>query len=530
MKILREYAVFIDIDSGEPVPEMESKRKCIIFGAGSMGISIFDQVSLKYDVAAYSDNDPLRWGDIVNAKKIIPVDELAHWTEHGDTDIVVCSFFAADAIIEYLKRMNLNAEIKIPKLLEFVEDDERSTISDEALEAGIEKSRRLYLNTHRDGKIKIVFLVYLPQLFSSYESIYEEMVHDERFEPIIVVSPFRRRSGESKLRFAYEPMLEELMEKRGYPYKWAYKDGQWIDVYSLNPDGIFYQTPYTASQLPSVLWERHYSKHIKIMNTPYGVIPVDDISSLVATANYRDEFLQSCWRLFFDRSNYDAFISNPNLSDKIILSGIPKFDFYVRGIKNKEIYFKDNASKKILYTPTWMAAKGRSSFLQCYDYFYGLLEEKDVELVIRPHPLLIPEIESLGLIAKPELEEILSRFENHKSCLFDYSGDYRCAILGSDFAVMDISSLLYEYLPTGKPLILMAQNEETFRAKSVLKDICYMAENREQLEGYVNMLLDGNDPLREKRLGVVGNLDDLFPNGGSNGAYITNYIARHIRD
>lgn len=523
---MKEYVVFIEESSGIIVSTNNIRRKCIIFGAGYKGQSLFADISLRYNVVAYADNDSQLWGNILNTVPIISPNDLEQWVYDGDTDIIICSYFADEIIAKRLKEMDLNAKIIVPKFLEYIEDDENSLIDDEDVKSIIEKSRQIYLKREKNEKIKIIFIVYFLSLFSSYESIYEEMVDDERFEPIILLSPVRKNG---KLFFQYDHGLEETMQKRGYTYTMVYKNGEWIDIYSLNPDGIFYQTPYTVIQLPSICREYHYSDHVKIMNTPYGALPVENVQALLNDTSGYAGFLYNTWRLFLDRTNYDVFINNPKLADKIILTGTPKVDFYKRGIKKGESYFKNKNSTKILYTPTWQATKGRSSFLKYYDYFALLIQRGELELVLRPHPLLIPELESSDIISKSELERILSIFNSHENCLLDLNGDYRCAILSSDFAIMDISSLTYEYLPTGKPLILTAQNEKELRVNPAIKNSCYMAESREQLEYYVNMLLEGDDPLRDKRLELTGNFDDLFPNGGTNGAYISDYIAQNIR-
>ena len=524
-----DYISFTEANSGKPVPESSLRKNCILFGAGHMGITYYDHISLKYNVIAYADNNPLLWGDIINSVPVIPVSNLKQWAQDGETDILVCTYYANESIFNQLKELKLNANIIIPKLLEFIQGDDDSLIDEEAFNDIIENSKKLYLQRSRNQRIRIVFVVHLLQLLSSYESIYEEMESDNRFDPVIVLSP-RRDAGKKNQYFNYDSFLENVLQQRGYNYIPAYKDGTWIDLYSLNPDGIFYQVPYTFPQLPSIYRQHHYSEHIKILHTPYGALPTDDPGTLLGQKSgpYID-FLNSCWRLFLDKSNYDAFIDETSLSEKIVLSGTPKVDFYVRGVKNEDVYFKSKESKKILYTPTWMTAKGRSSFLTYHDYFLHLIEQDNIELVLRPHPMLIPELESTNIITKSELERIITAFKDSDNCLFDLYGDYRCALLMSDFAVMDISSLTYEYLPTGKPLILTMQGGDKFGVKQFIKEASYVAETREQLEYYMDMLISGEDPLREQRLEIINRLDGLFPNGGSNGAFIVNYIAENIR-
>ena len=519
---------FVDMISYEILELDDLNKECVMFGAGKMGAELYEMIIEQYDVIAYSDNNSKVWGTSLHDVPIVSPNELRSLTQKGTVDVIVSSFYAVEKMVSQLKEMNLNARILTMELLEYVGSDENSLIID--VEKVVTKSKPIYLQGKRDNKIKIIFMLYSLTSFSSYESIYEQMLHDERFEPVLVLAPKRKTIESKKVIYDYELMLEETMVKRGYSFLWAYKDSQWIDIYALNPDGIFYQTPYSKVQLPAICRESHYCDDIKIMNTPYGVLMGEDINSLLSDATLVLNFVQNSWKVFLDKSNYDVFVKEPSFLDKIVLSGTPKVDFYLTGVRNKDLYYKNTNSTKILYTPTWMAAKGRSSFLHYHDYFAELIQDKQVELVLRLHPLLIAEIETLNLLPKNELDSILSVFKNSENCVFDLYGDYRSAILDSDFAVMDITSLVYEYLPTGKPLILTAPNINEFSIKPSVKELCYVAENREQMIGYIEMLMNGDDPLCEKRLSVVGDKSGLFPNGIANGKFIVDYIAKHIRE
>jgi len=494
-----------------------------------MGQYLFPYISKYFEVVAYVDNDPKTWGDLYRSCTVRSPDTLKELTSNGDTDIIVCSVFSSDIIAAQIKEMKLDARIIEPKFQECVEDDDASLIDDESLKETIEKAKLLYKYSQRSERITIVFLVQSLALMPSYESILEVMLEDERFEPIIVIIPVRKNTEWASC-YRYERGLEKALKDRGYTYYLAYEKGRWLDFYSLNPDGIFYQTPHSTIYMPSICRAQHYSDHIKIMQTPYGTLIVDNISSLMYDYSGISAFLRSCWRLFVDKSNYKAFGSDPVIAEKMVLSGTPKVDFYKLGIRKNERYFKDENSTKILYTPTWQVKKGRSSFIEYHDYFIQLLQRKGLELVLRPHPLLIAELEASDIVSKSELERVLAAFKDSENCLFDVYGDYRCAILSTDFAIMDISSLTYEYLPTGKPLILTVHDEERYSIKPEISAFCYIARNREDLEHYVDMLLSGEDPLLDKRMEITRNLEDLFPNGGTNGGFIVEFIAQNIRD
>ena len=526
---MKDGIILVYAATGEPVPENDRKKDCMIFGAGFAGMNYFAIISQRYHVLAYVDNDPDLWGEIVMSLPVISLDELKTQAKDADFDIVICVFYAHEEILRQLEQLHLNTNILRIKAIEFVWGDDASVIDEAVYQKKMDESRRKYLARKKEGAICVVFMIHKLQLFSSNESIYEEMLADERFEPVIVLTPRYFIQGTYQF-YNYDDHLEAYMKKRGYEYRLAYQDGEWIDLYSLFPDGIFYQVPYTFPQLPSIYREYHYMDHIKIIHTPYGVLPTNAPDALLTgmSGGYR-QFLENCWRLFLDKPNYDAFINDPQLAPKIVLSGSPKVDFYVRGIKGADAYFKRDDSRKILYTPTWMVKKGRSSFVKYAGYFLKLLQNKSVELAVRPHPFLIPELEASKLISKDELDAILSAFREHTRCVFDLYGDYRSAILYSDFAVMDITSLAYEYLPTEKPLILCMKEEDQFGVKKFIRDAAYVAYSEEQLEEYVAMLLAGEDPKMGERTEIVHGLESLFPNEGSNGAFIKEYIAEWIR-
>lgn len=526
---MKDSILFVNAADGEPVPESGRKKDCMVFGAGFAGMNYFAIINERYHVLAYVDNDPDLWGETVMSLPVISPEEMRRRAEDEDFDIVICVFYAHEEILRQLEQFHLRANILRMKAIEFVLGDDASLIDEAMCQKKMDESRRKYLARKKEGPIRIVFIIHMLQLFSSNESIYEEMLADDRFEPIIVLTPRYSIQGANQF-YSYDSHLETHMKKRGYEYRLAYQDGEWIDLYSLFPDGIFYQVPYTFPSLPSIYREYHYADHIKIIHTPYGVLPTNTPDTLLndQSGGYR-QFLESCWRLFLDKPNYDAFINDPRLAPQIVLSGSPKVDFYARGIKGADAYFKGDGSRKILYTPTWMAKKGRSSFLKYAKYFLNLLQNESIELAVRPHPLLLPELEASGLIPKEELDEILSAFREHARCVFDLYGDYRSAILSSDFAVMDVTSLTYEYLPTEKPLILCMQEADRFGVKKFIRDAAYVAYSEAQLDEYVSMLLAGEDPKMGERTEIVRGLESLFPNGGSNAAFIKEYIAEWIR-
>lgn len=83
--------------------------KAIVFGATKSALSIYAEISRKYEIIAYCDNDQRKWGDEINGLKIVSPQFI---TEMNYDEIIIVSFSAKDIIKEQLLSMGI-AEDKI---------------------------------------------------------------------------------------------------------------------------------------------------------------------------------------------------------------------------------------------------------------------------------------------------------------------------------------------------------------------------------------------------------------------------------
>lgn len=138
--------------------------------------------------------------------------------------------------------------------------------------------------------------------------------------------------------------------------------------------------------------------------------------------------------------------------DRLIKIGNPRFDDIVNNKIDKQkvmkrLGIKDTTKPIVLYAPTWRFGNGTFK-----KYAYKFAEEitKDYNLIIRPHYHDTKRMYRLNLWAK---------FKGIKNLYFSNSSDLIKADTMHDFVVSDImisdtSSVLYEYLITGKPIIV----------------------------------------------------------------------------
>ncbi|HPR17206.1 MAG TPA: CDP-glycerol glycerophosphotransferase family protein [Candidatus Cloacimonadota bacterium] len=138
--------------------------------------------------------------------------------------------------------------------------------------------------------------------------------------------------------------------------------------------------------------------------------------------------------------------------EKLIKIGNPRFDAVVNGTIKKEkeldrLGVKDRSKPVVLYAPTWRFGNGTFK-----KYAYKFAEEitKEFNLIIRPHYHDTKRLRRLGLWAK--LKGIKNLYFSDSSDLI--KADTMLDFVASDLMISDTSSVLYEYLITGKPIIV----------------------------------------------------------------------------
>lgn len=415
--------------------------------------------------------------------------------------------------------------------LKIVENDYRSISNWKKELKKLRRQEKAYKNRGPSDKLTIVFAVHFFSSFSAIESIYQAMHKDSSFTPHIVLLP-RYQPGMKHTKYgfdyAYDEGMELYMQERGYDYTLAYNDGIWVTLYDFNPDGVFFQTPY-ESQRPELYSHFCLMNYPKIMYTPYGPWIMDKSVSDYIDHGLNTDFFNSCWRVFMDKLSIEITQwAAPQYVEKCVLTGSPKVDYIMQGLNYTDYCWKnkDSAHKKVIWLPRWGIADDRTSFIDYYEYFIGLINQGNVEFVLRPHPMLWQDIDRTGVLTPEQKEHMISAFEDPVNSTIDYSSDYREGLLSCDFLIMDFTSIVYEYLPTGKPVIYTPKDNTLVDPR--IMEACYIARNKSDLQSFIDMLMRNEDPLREKRLRIINELN-YFPQGIPNGESIANYIAENIR-
>jgi CDP-glycerol glycerophosphotransferase (TagB/SpsB family) len=152
----------------------------------------------------------------------------------------------------------------------------------------------------------------------------------------------------------------------------------------------------------------------------------------------------------------------------------------------------------------------------------------DMVLILRPHPILFKHLASQGLMSVEEIDLFQRRFVGSPNMIMDERADFTHAFAVSDALISDASSFLTLYGAIGKPIqYLPNPTGPGLNEEGEIVDAYYKGDSAEAIGRFVEMIGDGEDPLRERRQAVF----DQFvyrPQEGA-GVFIKKYIINAVR-
>ena len=352
-----------------------------------------------------------------------------------------------------------------------------------------------------DDKLKVLFLPYKYSMWDSMRTIWEAAKNDERCECHLVPIPYFERNAQGQVEKA-------CYEREDYPSEAEdYRD---FNMEQECPDIIYFHNPYDDINLVTSVHPRFYSRELKkytdtLVYVPYYVAGA--VSNLEEGASiYRVPGSIHADRIILQSEELKrAYIQSGIEEDKLLVLGSPKIDavLYPEVTEAQLNLWKGKlGDKKVLLINTSI-----SGLLGISDHLYKM-ENLLVRLnrflgigyIWRPHPLLQATISSMKNTEQETYNRLLSLVEDSENGIVDHRHNLYSAIERSDGLVSDYSSLIMQYLFTGKPVFCM---EGTYKKTEYI--FCdyfgsYFEEEGVSLEDFALMLEEGKDPKMEERL------------------------------
>lgn len=395
------------------------------------------------------------------------------------------------------------------------------------------KAQKRYLLSLKNKKrIRVAFFMQSPSVWK-YDNLYRLMAHSERYDPIVVISPYnvhlKYDSNECMAIFAQS---ETFAQKQGYRYITAYDAAKrkWLDVKKIvQPDIAFFCKPYKDTVKPCHLYA---FQDILTCYVPYGISCID-----IYKLNYNLPFHNLLWRFFIetDFQKADAERFSFCHGDNVVTVGSLGTESLIDPQYQPKEVWKPQAvpKKRIIWAPhhTVDYLFNFSNFLVYSDYMLELATkyQAQVQFAFKPHPVL--KVKLFNIWGKEKTEAYYARWKSMENTQIE-EGEYRDLFLTSDAMIHDCGSFTAEYLYTGKPVMFMLRDEEVLKHWSTFGRKCYdmhyIGKTKQDIEAFVNdTVIRAHDEMKVKRQQFV-NENLIFSDGLLPSERVLKYIDEHL--
>ena len=366
--------------------------------------------------------------------------------------------------------------------------------------------------------IKVVFMSSENSKWA-YQSLYEEFAKNPKFDVQVLVTVRTGIFNKKNSSVDYCGIAQRtynFFKSRGMNVEYAFdvEHKEYKDLREFNPDIIFYEQPWEISKIQSI---ETTSEFALPMYCNYGS----------STTNCRKEFVDPFYKELFIYFLDNKFIKKELLryefdENRLKVIGQLKQDAYLKPVDETKVQWKTTGQKRVIWAPHHSFYKDSilslGTFDWNYEFFYNYAKNHpEIEFIFKPHPELKKHIVKESFMSYEGMCEYFKKWEELPNAQIYDEGDYFDMFRTSDMMITDCNSFLYEYLPTGKPVIHLIRKDTVGFNEFGEKIIAgyYPARNIEELEELIDkVLLRGEDSKREIREKIIRE-DLIRPEGGA---------------
>lgn len=309
---------------------------------------------------------------------------------------------------------------------------------------------------------KVAFVTFYFEAWDSLAEVYTRMVNDPRFEVLVVAIP-RKLTGDASWDDASG--VSDFFAAQGIDHLIGSADAS--ELRDWAPDYVFINYPWQRNYQPGYRVEQ-LSEFTKVCYVPYYSLALVNEPGEVGVTPYlytqRSNQLAS---LVFtqDSNTVDAYATTSRGNDYVHLTGTPKIDSLVRKVSEAETEWPLNnlGNRKMVWAPHHSFSESWFNFGMFTKMSGQMLHfaktNPNLDIVMRPHPIMFGNLVSSGVRSAEELETWLTEWNSLSNTAIDSEGDIAPLFAAADIFVTDGISFLGEYpLATGKPTVFF-ENE-----------------------------------------------------------------------
>lgn len=365
----------------------------------------------------------------------------------------------------------------------------------------------------KNEKINIVFVCHRAHIWDALKGIYEACIEDGAFDVTIVTIPNKKQLPKKGLfheEYVSEGASEYFKEYtcrviEGYDYE----NKKWFDLKSLQPDYLFFQTPYDICRPPEYQ-SSAVSMYTKICYVHYGMPFMD---GYIAEESFPKSYLKNTYFHFAEFEEMRKYYVNRiednciHKSNRVMLTGYPKLDEghkYVNRESNSWKYQGNNRKTRIMWTPRWNTEENNCTFFEFKDVLVDYVKDNDnIEFLFRPHPQAFSEFISRKQMTEGQVDEYKECYKRLENASIDEQQEYLPSFYSSDMLITDESSIIPEYFLTGKPIIFTYKETHLNDFAKKISEGFYWVKDWNEMKDILSKLEKGEDELREKRLEII---------------------------
>ena len=325
------------------------------------------------------------------------------------------------------------------------------------------------------------------------KSIYDQYAKNKSVNIFIYIFP-RREEG-----FTTDEIVNKL-DELCLPYRILDRN----TVSNDKLDILFTCNPYIHKIYTSL-----YYSGIKLVYIPYGSSISGEKYSL--DIQYQKPIHKLAWKIYILNKFYEKFyITDGRRNNNIVvINTAPKFDSVLHevpqqtSITNAKVFLWNIHYSASMFFEKYQDGGDRkwSSFATYIDVLYSIFRQRhDLKLFIRPHPDLFRE--------RSFFLSVLDVFSDCNNVEIDDStkNTFIASFQKSDVLITDLSSMMMDFLITGKPIISLFNDNSCFLnefAESLYGIYTYQVRNESALQYIIKSLAAGKDPLFAERAKLV---------------------------
>lgn len=349
-------------------------------------------------------------------------------------------------------------------------------------------------------KISVVFFMQYAPSWGKLELLYHSLQSNPLFEVHLVCVPENLSDKKNDTYVYFSDKGYDAINACG-------EDGKWFDLKTLKPDYVFTTRPYDF-YLPADYQSHNLCLFTKLCNFSYGINMDEELADMI----FGQPFYRHTYMYFVEMESLipmyqkiQQFGHRLGINHSKCL-GMIALDGFMNESKNSSVSwnFAENGMK-VIWAPRWTTDKkmGGSNFFTYKDFMVEYFEEhQEMNLLMRPHPLMFDNFIRTGEMSEAEVQEYKDKISNVKNISFDMEKEYASTFWQSDVLIADYSSIIPEYFLTEKPLIFCITNMELTLLQN-MKDILegsYVVHSQEELRECLEMLRLGEDSKRDIRI------------------------------